>query len=527
MRLRLMLVLVAATACAPSVTPGTPVSATAAISADGLRSDLFAFAADSFQGRETGTPAANRAARFLVQRLMTLGIEPAGDSLYYQRVPLIRQTFAPATLISVRSASSPAPLTLGADIVPLVNLGPGAPLPRRNAEGDIFFAGYGMNTGGRNDFQGLTEAGRVIVMLHGAPPTVTDSATRARLESQDELAQRLGRAIQLQPVAIVLLMTGGAKDFYSQAAPELLRGVTQAPGDQTTSDAQRPLPMVLLGVARPGSPLLPDNWETQDGPRPLAGRRLNARVELRLEPFTSYNVVGIVRGSDTRLNKSYVAFGAHYDHIGVQTGMRPDSIANGADDDGSGSVTLLAIARAYAAARPRRSVLFVWHTGEEKGLLGSSYFVDHATVPIDSIVAQINLDMVGRNGGSNAQFNSQVSGSTTEHRLYVVGPGAAPNNQSRVLGAILDSVNARQVQPMQFDREWDSPTHPERIYFRSDHFNYARKGVPVLFLTTGLHEDYHKVSDEAGKINYPKMARIASLLLELGATIGNREARPR
>ena len=528
MRHRLMLVLVAVTACAPSATPGTPTTPERlAIAADGLRNDLFAFAADSFLGRETGTTASARAARFLVQRLMALGIEPAGDSLYYHRVPLIRQTFAPATAISVRMGPNPTPLALGSEIVPLVNLGPGAPLPRRNAEGDIFFAGYGMNTGGRNDFQGLSEAGRVIVMLHGAPPSVRDSAMRARLESQDELAQRLGRAIQLQPAAIVLLMTGGAKEFYTQAAPELLRGVTQAPGDQTTSDTQRPLPMVLLGVARAGSPLLPDAWETQDAPRYLTGRRLSARVDLKLEPFTAYNVVGVVRGTDTRLNKSYVAFGAHYDHIGVQTGMRPDSIANGADDDGSGSVTLLAIARAFTAAPPRRSVLFVWPTGEEKGLLGSSYYVDHATVPIDSVVAQINLDMVGRNGGSTAQFNSQISGAAAEDRLYVVGPGAAPNNQSRTLGGILDSINARQVRPMQFDREWDSPTHPERIYFRSDHFNYARKGIPVLFLTTGLHEDYHKVSDEAGKINYPKMARIASLLLELGATIGNRETRPK
>jgi hypothetical protein len=527
MRQRLVFLLSTLAACATSGAGSGARPVRLAVGDNELRRDLFAFAADSFQGRETGTPGATRAARFLARRLVELGVEPAGDSLYFQRVPLIRQTFGPGTRLVVRSGQMDLPLRLGSDAVPLVNLGPGAPLPRRNAEGDLFFAGYGMNTSGRNDFQGASVAGRVIVMLHGAPPTVTDSATKARLESQDELGQRLMRALQLQPVAIVLLVTGGAREFYTQAAPELLRSVTAAPGDQTTTDAERPLPMVLLGLARPGSPLLPDNWQTQDGPRLLAGRRFSAHVDLRLEPFTSHNIVGIIRGADPRWNKSYVAFGSHYDHIGVQTGERPDSIANGADDDGSGTVTMLAIAKSLAASRPKRSTLLVWHTAEEKGLLGSSYFVDHPTVPIDSIVAQINMDMVGRNGGSTSAFDSRANGSSAEDRLFVVGPNAAPNNQSRTLGAILDTVNARQERPFAFDRVWDSPTHPERIYFRSDHFNYARKGIPVLFLTTGLHEDYHKTSDEPGKINYPKMARIASLLLELGATLGNREARPR
>lgn len=526
MRHRLTFLVLALAACAPS-SSRTARPVVLPIKADELRRDLYVFSADSFRGRETGTPAITRAARFVAQRLLTMGVEPAGDSLYYQRVPLIRQTFGSETRIAVRQGQTTAPLGLGSEIVPLVNLGPGAPMSRRNAEGDIFFAGYGMNTQGRNDFQGVGDAGKVIVMLHAAPPSIKDSVARQKLESQDELGQRLARALQLQPAAIILLMTGGTREFYTQAAPELMRSVTPAPGDQTTSDAQRPLPMVLLGVARPGSPLLPDNWPASDGPQLLPARRFIGRVDLRLEPFTALNIVGIVRGSDARFNKSYVAFGSHYDHIGVLPGMSPDSIANGADDDGSGTVTMLALAKLLIGAPPRRSTLLVWHTGEEKGLLGSAYFVDHPTVPIDSVIAQINLDMVGRNGGSTATFNSRVSGATTEDRLYVVGPNAAPNNQSRVLGAILDTVNARQPRPLQLDREWDSPTHPERIYFRSDHYNYARKGIPVLFVTTGLHEDYHKVSDEAAKINYPKMARIGSMLLDLGTTLANREARPR
>ena len=190
-----------------------------------------------------------------------------------------------------------------------------------------------------------------------------------------------------------------------------------------------------------------------------------------------------------------------------------DTIANGADDDGSGSVTLLAIARAFARGeRPRRSVLLVWHVGEEEGLLGSERFTAHPTVPLDSIVAQLNADMIGRNAPDS---------------LYVVGPRAAPKGQSRVLGEIVDSVNAALPRPFRINREWDSPTHPEQIYYRSDHYNYARRGVPVVFFTSGLHEDYHRVSDEPARIDYDKLARVGTLLLEVGRAVGNRERRPR
>jgi len=192
--------------------------------------------------------------------------------------------------------------------------------------------------------------------------------------------------------------------------------------------------------------------------------------------------------------------------------MTPDSIANGADDDGSGSVSLLAIARAVRAQPHRRSLLFVWHTGEEKGLLGSTWFTDHPTVPIDSIVAQLNADMVGRNAPGE---------------LYVIGPNAAPGGQSRVLGAILDSVNASESQPFRFNRSYDSPNDPERFYYRSDHYNYARKGIPVLFFTTGLHADYHRVTDSPDKISYVKMALVDGLMMDVGLTVANRTTRPK
>ncbi|MGQ0641053.1 MAG: M28 family peptidase [Gemmatimonadaceae bacterium] len=174
---------------------------------------------------------------------------------------------------------------------------------------------------------------------------------------------------------------------------------------------------------------------------------------------------------------------------------------------------LLTIARAWAQGpKPERSALFVWHIGEELGLFGSAWFTAHPPVPIDSIVAQINADMIGRNHPDS---------------LHVVGPGAAPNGQSRVLGQVVDSVNALQGKPFVFNREWDTLTHPERSYYRSDHFHYATKGIPIVFLTTGLHPQYHQVTDEAPLIDYAKLARVSTLMYDLGIALGKRASRPK
>ena len=145
-------------------------------------------------------------------------------------------------------------------------------------------------------------------------------------------------------------------------------------------------------------------------------------------------------------------------------------------------------------------------------MLGSEWFVTHSTVPMDSVVAQLNADMIGRNAPDS---------------LLLVGPRAAPNGQSRVLGAIVDSVNAALARPFNVNREWDSPDHPEQIYLRSDHYSYAKRGIPIVFYTTGLHGDYHQVSDEVSKIDFDKLSRVADLIMRSAVAVANRQARPR
>ena len=285
-------------------------------------------------------------------------------------------------------------------------------------------------------------------------------------------------------------------------------------------------------------------------------------------PGTARNVIAILRGSDPVLRNEYVAIGAHNDHVGFRRGgpvdhdslravneelsrrgaphwngaraalrdsvrklininvdslrrirpARPDSINNGADDDGSGTVTVLEIAEYFASlkVKPKRSIIFVWHTAEEKGLLGATWFTEHPTVPREQIVAQLNMDMVGR-GGVN-----DIEGGGPDY-LQLVGS----RRVSTELGDIVEQVNAANPQPFKFDYEFDRNGHPERIYCRSDHYMYARYSIPVTFFTTGLHPDYHQVTDEPQYVDYPKMARVADFVRDIALTVANMDHRPK
>jgi len=242
------------------------------------------------------------------------------------------------------------------------------------------------------------------------------------------------------------------------------------------------------------------------------------------------NVVAEVEGSDPRLKSTYVAFGAHYDHVGyadgdtstgsrrapgrVTPGAADDRIWNGADDDGSGTVAMMALARAFEQGpRPKRSLLFVWHAGEERGLLGSRYFADHPTVPIESIVAQLNIDMIGRNRDDKPSEADTV---------YVVGS----DRISSELHEINREANRALVPPMTIDYEMNDPSDPEQVYYRSDHYSYAAKGIPIIFFTTGLHSDYHANTDEVSKIEFGKLATVTHLVYETGVRVANLDHPP-
>jgi Zn-dependent M28 family amino/carboxypeptidase len=312
------------------------------------------------------------------------------------------------------------------------------------------------------------------------------------------------------------VITGASADLLEPLRRQAARGVLRLAAVQdmplaAKADSTRRAPMILFGAPSRGSPVLPWRWPRDDRPQRLPGR-FNGTVDVQRAAVSGYNVLAMLRGADPELRDTWVALSAHYDHLGILPPVRGDSVAHGADDDGSGCVALLAVARAMSqGTRARRSVLFVWHTGEEEGLLGSAHFTAHPTVPLDSIVALINADMVGRNAPDS---------------LYIVGPGTAPRGRSSALGRLVDSVNATLAAPFAFNRSWDAPDHPERLFYRGDPYHYAHYGVPVVFFTSGLHADYHQVSDQTARIDFAKLAHVSQLLYALGESVANRTARP-
>jgi hypothetical protein len=305
-----------------------------------------------------------------------------------------------------------------------------------------------------------------------------------------------------------------------------------------------------------------------------AGAMVTVKAVMDIKPsaFPARNVVAILPGSDPKLRQQYVAVGAHSDHVGVaprgvdhdsllvfnrivrpggaedsdkfgtaaqfaeinsalaeQRKTQParrDSIFNGADDDGSGSVAVQEIAEYLSSlkAKPKRSTLFIWHAGEEKGLWGSAYFTEHPTVPRDSIVAQLNLDMVGR-GAVTDQTGVSAEGKDLRggpDYLQLVGS----RRLSTELGNLVETVNTGKKHNFAFDYAMDANGHPMNIYCRSDHYEYAKWGIPVTFFTTGGHSAYHQLTDEPQYIDYPHMQRVSRLVSDIALELGNRAARP-
>jgi len=446
-----------------------------------------------------------------------LGLEPVGDSLYLQRVPLVREVLARTTRLAVISSGGREQLlSVPQDVTPQLGFSEGQPHPNRTAEGEIVFVGYGpTDDASQAAMARLDLAGKVVVAVHGVPKKKSREDHAPILSSHEALNEEFARLLAFRPAAIITLMTDDLRSTYEGTAAMLLhRIVSDRP--EAPVDSTRQIPLVLIGQARRGSPLLPRDWPNDNTPQAL-GRRLEANVDVERQPFTGYNVVALVRGSDPKLNRTYLAFGANYDGWGITPALRGpsrrqavDSIENGANNNGSGSVALLAIARQTTYWRPKRSVLFVWHVAHDQGSLGARYFTAHPPFPIDSIVAEFNLEGVA---------------GTVSDGLAMVGPRAAPNYLSWRVGMIVDSVNFASATPLRIEREWDDPEAP-RVYEHGDHLSYAEHRIPTLFFASQCESKTSGLYDEPRLIDYDRLARVSQLLLESGLAVANRSTRP-
>jgi hypothetical protein len=512
------------------------------ITAADLRQRLFLIADDSMMGRETGSAGAFKASAYVAAEFRRLGLEPAGDSgTYFQTVPFWVVAIDPQSRLVT---SGGATLQLVTDFLPVS----AAAAPKVLDQAAIVFAGSVADTAHLVAPAGI--AGKFVVL---DVPAGFDRRA---------IGPVLGRYREAATVGIVAL---------EQLGGEQIARVREGRPVSDTSRNPRAIPLVWLTRKAATTLLGSDPAAVTPGAGP--SMTISGQFDFTRTPvqWTARNVVGILRGRDPALRGEYLSLSAHHDHVGFDRspvdhdslrafnrvvrpmgadspmrpatdaeqaqirmildslravrGPRPDSIRNGADDDGSGTVAILEIAEAFARAkgndRPRRSILFVSHTGEEAGLLGSRWYSDHATVPIDSIVGEIDQDMIGR--GTASDFPRGGTGAGSPTYLEVIGA----KRISREFGEMLEAANARQSVPFVFDYTYDAPGHPLQYYCRADHYSYARYGIPSVAFSRGEHLDYHQVTDEAQYISYPNLARVAQMVHDGALAIVNAPARPK
>jgi len=547
-RIRFCLVLLLAGAVALSAETGGGL---ASISSTDLREWLSYIASDQLQGRALYSTGLGLAAGYLEGHLREWGAKPAGDAGSFLQT---------VRVLGVKATShSSVTVEIGGQRKTFAD-GDGVFFPKKSGSKQrltidrVEFAGYGLDAPRTNHIDIGTKdvKAAAVVWLGDRGPKDVDAFTyRALLAGRAQYATEVRQAAAgIGP----LPADGGARGGQGAASPGRSVQGNQAPvADFTTTER--------LDVTAPPNVTASDaffEFLFSRAPTKYSELKRKAAAQEPLPSFSldrvkltfnvdktnevvrtelAYNVAAVVEGSDPDLRNTYVAFGAHYDHVGyadgevttdgsgtrrlgvpefafTRPGTEDDRVWNGADDDGSGTVAVLALAKAFLQGpRPRRSLLFVWHTGEESGRLGSLYFADHPTTPLSSVTAQLNIDMIGRNrNDSTAESNT----------VYLVGS----DRISSELHTVNQEANLALPRPLTLNYELNDPGDPEQLYFRSDHYSYAAKGIPVIFFTTGLHPDYHMNTDEVSRIEFDKMTRITQLVYETGWRLANLDHPP-
>lgn len=464
--------------------PATLTRALNSITPADVRRRIAVIADDSMRGRNTPSPELEEVAHWIAGEFRRFGLKPGGDGgSFLQRYALDRVQFVPESSAAFVHGGGDATLTYGSD---------------------FYFSDNGFESG--------QYAGPAVLIggpLDAAAPFDTAALAGKMLVVTNTARRRVDRArlVSWQPAGVVYLNDESdsvwARRVVSASGPEL-RNPARRVGHSAV------LSVRLAALQRLFASLGIDPVAARGGTAmtatPLPGILFHVHATVNVvERASAPNVVGILEGSDPRLKREYVIFSGHMDHVGVGTPVNGDSIFNGADDDASGTIGVVMLAQAFSQLRPRpkRSLVFLTVSGEEKGLWGSAYFTENPTVPLRQVVADLNTDMIGRNW---------------KDTIVVIG------KEHSDLGATLNRVGAEhpELNMRPIDDLWPQ----ESFYTRSDHYNFARKGVPILFFFNGTHPDYHGRGDEVSKIDAEKESRIIKLVFYLGLDVANRAQRP-
>ncbi|HEY2376641.1 MAG TPA: M28 family peptidase [Gemmatimonadaceae bacterium] len=514
-----------------------PQPTAADITPSDLMTRLYIFSDDSMQGRRVGTEGHQRATAYIEREVRRLGLVPAGDSGgFFQNLPVFERTLAgDQTLAAGGTTFKP-----WIDYLPRDN----GPNVRALNEAPVVFGGFWADTATRISPAAAARKFVVIAVPNGPDGQPQWQANRPQL------------------TRYYLDAAGIAIASLDAMEPEARQALSEPSVDLQTPEPRVPELPAFMYLTRAMAESLLAGPIRGTAPGKLSGKTVSGSVRFSDTHAPARNVVAILPGSDRTLKGEYVAIGAHNDHIGLDhnpvdhdslrafnTVIRPggaddperapkadettrirtildslrrihssrrDSIYNGADDDGSGSVALLEIAESLvnASVKPKRSILFIWHAGEEEGLWGSEYFTDHPTVPRDSIVTELNMDMIGRGRADD------VKGGGPGY-LQLIGS----RRLSTELGDLVESVAKTEPTAFHLDYQYDANGHPQQYYCRSDHYEYARYGIPIVFFSTGGHRDYHQVTDEAEYIDYDQLARVATLVRDVAVRAANLDHR--
>lgn len=455
--------------------------ALAAITEKDLKTDLYEMAGDHFRGREAGTSDELKTSVWWAGKLRAAGLQPAGDDgTYFQFFTMKRNRVSPASSISINGH----PLQLWKDILVAQTAPASISVP-------VIFAGSATKA----ELDKLDMKGKAVAVQVSKEGINLNVSLPERRYPGYVLRKYGTDLLERGAAAIIFIADDLGEKSWSQVIPALSRGLYDIEGGPNASVAAK---APVLWLHNNALDMIKSN-----------NASLNAVINIESFDYPSVNVIGKIDGTDAALKKEFVLYSGHTDHDGVRQPYGNDSIYNGADDNASVNVALLAIARAFKKNPGKRSVLFVWHGAEERGLLGSKWFAVHPTVKKSSVVAVLNGDMIGYNNPDSAA----MLGVQPPHR-----------NSSELVSVGLEANN--EGPKFKLDTLWDKADHVEGWYFRSDHLSYARAGYPAVFYSTLLHPLYHTPMDEPKIINIAKLHRMAEWMYRTGWKLANNTKRP-